>query len=206
MYYMFCLIVDQSVEELKEKNEEDFKTRSIFELCDLTSAGIEVTFFDLDHSKKLMISDIHNIRQSKIFRSLWQEACKNADGYTVTMDVIMDSVLVPVYGDVKCMKEDFFSGKVKIKQVDKYLEMMNNNSEQLKAEFELLMTSFQETGEILNDQKPLLNHRIRQVMDYAKLFDAHKAAETMMRFKEEMKLTGDFREVEDIAQVSAFCF
>ena len=205
MYNMFCLIVDQSVEELKEKSEQDFKTRSIFELCDLTSAGIEVTFFDLDHSKKSMISGVRNIRQSKIFRSLWQEACKNADGNTVTMDIIMSSVWVPVYRDVKCMKEDFFSGKVKIKQVDKYLEMMNNNLEELEAEFKLLMTSFQEAGGMLNDQQ-LLNRRVRQVMDYAKLFDANRAAETMMRFKEGMKLTGNFREVKDIAQVSAFCF
>ena len=51
-------------------------------------------------------------------------------------------------------------------------------------------------------KKALLGVRIGQVKNYKKLFNASRAARSILDLQSVMKLTGDFSEVESIAEVS----
>ena len=188
--------------ELREKAAENCKCRSIQELCVQTSEGIEVTFFNLDHSFKTMIRGVERIQNSKIFCMKWEEAWKNLEESPLPLDKIPNSVWSPVYKDVQNERKEFLSGKMKMKQVEKYLKLMNGDPDNLRKEFRLLMTIDQGNEVIPDADIGILNSRVEQIKDYQRLLNAHKAATVIMRFKEEMELKGNFMEVEEISQVS----
>ena len=89
-----------------------------------------------------------------------------------------------------------------MKQVEKYLKLMNGDLDNLRKEFQLLM-AIDHGNELIPDADiRMLNRRVEQVEDYQGLRNAHKAARVIMRFKEKMQLKGNFMEVEEISQVS----
>ena len=188
--------------ELREKAAENCKCRSIQELCVHTSEGIEVTFFNLDHSLKSMIRGVDRIQNSQLFCMKWEEAWKNLEESHLPLDKIPNSVWLPVCEDVQNERKEFLSGKMKMKQVEKYLKLMKGDPDNLKKEFRLVMTIYQGNEVIPDAEIGILNSRVEQVKDYQRLLDAHKAAWIIMRFKEEMELKGNFMEVEEISQVS----
>lgn len=188
--------------ELREKAAENCKLKSIQELCVQTSEGIEVTFFNLDHSFKTMIRGVERIQNSKIFCMKWEEAWKNLEESPLPLDKIPNSVWLPVYKDVQNERKEFLSGKMKMEQVEKYLKLMNGDPDNLRKEFRLLMTIDQGNEVIPDADIGILNSRAEQVKDYQRLLNAHKAARVITMFKEEMELKGNFVEVEEISQVS----
>ena len=188
--------------ELREKAAENCKCRSIQELCVQTSEGIEVMFFNLDHSLKSMIRGVGRIQNSQIFCMKWEEAWKNLEESHLPLDKIPNSVWLPAYKDVQDERKEFLRGKMKMKQVEKYLKLMNGDLDNLRKEFQLLM-AIDHGNELIPDADiRMLNRRVEQVEDYQGLRNAHKAARVIMRFKEKMQLKGNFMEVEEISQVS----
>lgn len=97
------------------------------------------------------------------------------------------------------IKETFVNGEMQIKKVLKYLEIFRSDYADMQKEFELLLSFFGEEKAI--QKKKALRVRIEQVKNYKKLFNANRAAKSILELQTAMELTGDFSEVESIAEV-----
>ena len=148
-----------------------------------------------------MVSKMYNIQNSRIFNEQWKKYQK-LEYEKVTMAVIMESIWVPICDKLMSIKEKFVSGEMQIKKVEKYLKMFNYNFPQLEKELELLVVFFVSEKEITRSEKVQIRARIQQVNDYQKLFDARLAARSILELRRAMALTGDFSEIESIAEVS----
>ena len=170
-------------------------------LCTRSTVGVVVVFFNLDPEIQFMISKMYNIQTSRIFNELWKKYQK-LEYEKVTMTVIMESMWGPINDKLVSIKKKFVSGEIQIKKVEKYLKMFNYDYPQLEKEFELLVEFFVLEKAISRSEKVQLRARIQQVKHYQKLFDAGLAARSILELRSAMELTGDFSEVESIAEVS----
>ena len=193
--------VDEHLSFLRERLKEDMNSQPMCNLCTRSTVGVVVVFFNLDPEIQFMISKMYNIQTSRIFNELWKKYQK-LEYEKVTMTVIMESMWGPINDKLVSIKEKFVSGEIQIKKVEKYLKMFNYDYPQLEKEFELLVEFFVLEKAISRSEKVQLRARIQQVKHYQKLFDAGLAARSILELRSAMELTGDFSEVESIAEVS----
>ena len=201
-FSLLTIVVDVRLRALRHKLRMDWSTLRINELCMRGPSGIVVVYFDLEPEVQQMVSKIYGIQNSRIFNDLWHEFCKKLQGSTVKLEDVVRLMWSPIRENLLSIKQQFISGEMQIKEVDVFLKTFKYKCDELEREFELLLVNFRDPETRLESQKHQLRFRIQQIKDYRKLFDAGIAARSIIDLKKAMNLTGDFSEVESIAEVS----
>ena len=196
--------MDKKLETLREKLEVDFASRAVCDLSATTSAGIVVTFFELNDEICDMVKNVHSIKGSRIFSKLWGKYCGKTQEHPVTLDSIKQSICDPLIKELMSVTREFISGDIILKDVMKYLEMFNNDYEKLGKELEELLKIFPDPQKSRAASKTQLSGNIQKARDYQGLFQANLAAKAIIELRDTVGLTGNFDEVERISEVSFF--
>ena len=205
IFYHVIFLVDEELRVLRDKIVQDYNELSISDLCTKRSGGYDIVFFDLDDKFHEMVSKITEIKNSQIFKKLWQKYSEKLKDEFVTMEVIFTNIWSRILDKLKSINEQFLDGEMQLKKVDKYLVMCKTDYDALEEEFMLLSRYFSGTAH-LGEVKKKLGVSIKKVKSYKQLFDAQQAALAILELKEVMGLEGDFSEVENIKEVRLYTF
>ena len=152
-----------------------------------------------------MVSRITEIKSSRIFKKLWHKYRKDLKKEVVTMEMIYDNLWKPIRDQLCVVNQQFLSGDMLIKDVDKYLKLFDTNYEALGKEFLLLSKFFSDKTESdVNELKKLLGSKMERVKSYMRLFDAQDASQAIEALAERMGLKGDFSAIENLKEVSFY--
>ncbi|CAB4005504.1 Hypothetical predicted protein, partial [Paramuricea clavata] len=192
--------VDEKLRVLRDKIVQDYNELSICDLCTKRSGGYDIVFFNLDDKFHEMVSKITEIKNSQIFKKLWQKYGEKLKNELVTMEVMFTKIWSRILDKLKSINEQFLDGEMQLKKVDKYLVMCNTDYDGLEEEFMLLSRYFSGTAH-LGGVKKKLGVSIKKVRSYKQLFDAQQAALAILELQEVMGLEGDFSQVEKIKEI-----
>ena len=205
IFYHVIFLVDEELRVLRDKIVQDYNELSISDLCTKRSGGYDIVFFDLDDKFHEMVSKITEIKNSQIFKKLWQKYSEKLKDEFVTMEVIFTNIWSRILDKLKSINEQFLDGEMQLKKVDKYLVMCNTDYDALEEEFMLISRYFSGTAH-LGEVKKKLGVSIKKVKSYKQLFDAQQAALAILELQEVMGLEGDFSQVEKIKEVRLCTF
>ena len=195
---------------MREKNEEDYNNLSIRTLCVKRSGGYDVMFFSLDEKFCTMISGITEIKNSRIFDKLWRKNGGKLKDKVLTMEEIFENLWLPICDQLMSINQQFLSGDMLLKDVDKYLKLFDTDYQALEKEFLLLSSFFSDNTTFnVNEVKRRLGTKIERVKSYKELFDARDAAQTILLLRQKIGLEGDFSEIENLEEVTSLytsCF
>ena len=196
-------LVDDEFRILREKNEQDYSDLSIHVLCTSGRSGrCEVKFFKLDEKSYEMVSKIPEIKDSRIFDKLWQKYGKRfRDDDVVTIEKLC-AMWLKVCDKLASKTQEFLSGKMQLRKIDEYVNMFEMNYTALEDEFALLSRFFDGAKTPLVKTK--LQHVIKKVKKYRKLFNTRLAAQAILKLKDALELRGDFSEVTSIEKVRVY--
>jgi hypothetical protein len=205
--FVILFLVDQERRILREKIERDCNELSIRDLCVKKSGRYDVAFFNLEEKFCTMISRITEIKYSRIFDKLWRKYGEKLKDKVLTMEVIFENLWLPVCEKLMLINQQFLSGDMLLKDIDKYLKLFDTDYEALEEEFLLLLTFFSDdtASYVNNEVKRKLGAIIERVKNYKKLFDARDAAQAILSLQEKIGLKGDFSAIEHLEKVSV-CF
>ncbi len=203
---MFYFLVDGELGILRKKIEQDYNDVSIRDLCSERSGSHQVNFFKLEEKYCKMVSGITEIKCSRIFGRLWQKYGEKFKDETVTMEIIFDKMWLRICDKLNSVSQQFLSGNMRLKDVDKYLKMFDPDYEALEKEFVLLSGFLNGKTTPLDQVKKGLRVTIERVKNYKKLFDARDAAEAILDLRKRMGLQGDFSAVENLEEVRFLLF
>lgn len=149
-----------------------------------------------------MVSKIPEIKDSRIFDKLWQKYGKRfRDDDVVTIEKLY-AIWLKVCERLASKTQEFLSGKMQLRKVDKYVNMFEMNYTALEDEFALLSSFFD--GAKTQLAKAKLRFVIKKVKRYRNLFDTRQAAQAILKLQEALDLQGDFSEVTSIEKVRVY--
>ena len=205
--FAILFLVDEGLRVWREKIEQDIVHVAIGDLCVKSSKRHIVTFFNLELEEKFctMMSGVMKIKRSRIFRLLWQKKGEKVKDKVLTMEVIFDDLWSPICSKLVLINQQFLSGDMLLKDVDRYLKLCDLDYEALKNEFLLLSKFFSDgTSFYVNELETELRVGVERVMNYKKLFDARDAAKAILLLRETIGLKGDFSAIKNLDKVSLF--
>jgi hypothetical protein len=151
-----------------------------------------------------MMARITEIKCSRIFDKLWRKYGEKLKDKVLTMEVIFENLWLPICDKLMLISQQFLSGDMLLKDIEKYLKMFGTDYEALETEMLLLLTFFSDktASSVNNEVKNELIVRIERVKNYKDLFDAHDAAQAILSLREKIGLEGDFSAIEKLEKVS----
>ena len=205
---LYLFLVDNEL--LHKKIEQDYNNLSIRDLCCKRSESHVVTFFNLEEKFCAMMSGITEIKSSRIFDKLWRKNGGKLKDKVLTMEEIFENLWLPICDQLMSINQQFLSGDMLLKDVDKYLKLFDTDYQALEKEFLLLSRFFSDsTAFNVSEVKRTLGTKIERVKSYKELFDARDAAQTILLLRETIGLEGDFSEIENLEEVTSLytsCF
>ena len=201
--FTLFFLVDDELRVLRDKNEQDYDNLSIRALCTPgRSGGCNVIFFQLDEKSYEMVSKMPEIKDSQIFKKLWQKYGRKLrdDDIVITIEKLF-MTWSKICEKLASKNQEFLSGKMQLKKIDKYVNMFASNYTALEDEFALLSRFFYDAKTQLGQVKKKLRLVIEKVKSYRKLFQTRQAAQAILKLQEALDLQGDFLEVERIEKV-----
>ena len=179
---------------------QDYNELPIRDLCAKRSGGYDIIYFNLDGKFNEMVSNITELKRSKIFKALWKKYGEKLKHEIVTMEIILDKIWLRTCEELQSINQQFLNGEMQLKKVNEYLSMFSKDYNTLEEEFSLLSTYF--NGRTHLDQiKKKLGAIMKKVKSYNKLFAARQAAQAILHLQKAMGLEGDFSQVESIEKV-----
>ena len=150
-----------------------------------------------------MVSNITEMKSSRIFNVLWKKYGEHFNRKSVTMKIILYEVWLKICEELQSINQKFLNGNMKLRVIDEYLNIFEMDYEALKKEFMLLSKYFNGAADLEQTEEKLVL-RIRKVKCYLKLYDAQQAAQAILKLQKALGLKGDFSKVESIDKVSIY--
>lgn len=192
--------------ELLKKTEVDPSKLLIKDLVQLSIVGGEVTleviFFGLSPDSKSMVSTLSRLGDSTLLRQFWEQngskaltiiAPRGGQKTSLTVADVLELVWKPTKEKLLSLKERFLRGEIPFEEVDKLLELFDNEYEDLAEEIRIIPSNNGRQSHWLED---IIRTRMGTIKQYHKLHTCIKAAGVMLKFKNAFGLQGDFQDVE----------
>ena len=192
--------------ELLKKTEVDPSKLLIKDLVQLSIVGGEVTleviFFGLSPDSKSMVSTLSRLGDSTLLRQFWEQngskaltiiAPRGGQKTSLTVADVLELVWKPSKEKLESLKERFLRGAIPFEEVDKLLELFDNEYEDLAEEIRIIFSNNGRQSHWLED---IIRTRMDTIKQYHKLHTCIKAAGVMLKFKNAFGLQGDFQDVE----------
>ena len=151
-----------------------------------------------------MVDKFNLLAQNDLFSQLWQE--KVAESGVVSITVVSQQIWPEAYSHAQQLMEALHGRTMKLADVDHYLSKYEAPAELTSVLMNLNNHLNTCTGNS-HDGK-WIGNVVHIIMQYWSLKEHKKTAETFLRLKEELKLTGSFKQVEALAsevQVTEKC-
>ena len=192
--------------ELLKKTEVDPSKLLIKDLVQSSIVGGEVTleviFFGLSPDSKSMVSTLSRLGDSTLLRQFWEQngskaltiiAPRGGQKTSLTVADVLELVWKPTKEKLLSLKERFLRGAIPFEEVDKLLELFDNEYEDLAEEIRIIPSNNGRQSHWLED---IIRTRMGTIKQYHKLHTCIKAAGVMLKFKNAFGLQGDFQDVE----------
>ena len=192
--------------ELLKKTEVDPSKLLIKDLVQSSIVGGEVTleviFFGLSPDSKSMVSTLSRLGDSTLLRQFWEQngskaltiiAPRGGQKTPLTVADVLELVWKPTKEKLLSLKERFLRGAIPFEEVDKLLELFDNEYEDLAEEIRIIPSNNGRQSHWLED---IIRTRMGTIKQYHKLHTCIKAAGVMLKFKNAFGLQGDFQDVE----------
>lgn len=195
-----------NIVELFEKTEVD---PSKLLIKDLVQSSIvrgvvipEVIFFGLSPGSKSMVSTLRRLRNSTLLRQFWEQngskaltiiAPRGGQKTSLTVADVLELVWKPSKEQLLSLKQRFLSGEIPFKEVDKLLQLFDNDYEDLAEEIRIISSNNGRQDHWLED---IIRKRMGMIKQYHKLLTCIEAAGVIVTFKNAFGLQGDFQDVE----------
>eukprot|EP00731_Ephydatia_muelleri_P024237 Em0016g508a len=187
--------------ELKKELQNDISKISIGSLCSCNKEG-SIVFHCLKSASPLhdMLGKFFVLNQNDLFIQLWEE--KMAECGTISIPIVAQQVWPKAYSHAQQLMEALHGRTLKLADVDRYLSKYKTRVE-LGQILENLNNQLSICMSNSNDGKWIANV-VETIVQYWSLKEHEKAAKTFLLVKEQLKLTGNFKQVEALAaQVSS---
>ena len=162
----------------------------------------EVIFFGLSPDSKSMVSTLSRLGDSTLLRQFWEQngskaltiiAPRGGQKTSLTVADVLELVWKPTKEKLLSLKERFLRGAIPFEEVDKLLELFDNEYEDLAEEIRIIPSNNGRQSHWLED---IIRTRMGTIKQYHKLHTCIKAAGVMLKFKNAFGLQGDFQDVE----------
>ena len=162
----------------------------------------EVIFFGLSPDSKSMVSTLIRLGDSTLLRQFWEQngskaltiiAPRGGQKTSLTVADVLELVWKPSKEKLLSLKERFLRGAIPFEEVDKLLELFDNEYEDLAEEIRIIFSNNGRQSHWLED---IIRTRMGTIKQYHKLHTCIKAAGVMLKFKNAFGLQGDFQDVE----------
>ena len=162
----------------------------------------EVIFFGLSPDSKSMVSTLSRLGDSTLLRQFWEQngskaltiiAPRGGQKTSLTVADVLELVWKPSKEKLLSLKERFLRGAIPFEEVDKLLELFDNEYEDLAEEIRIIFSNNGRQSHWLED---IIRTRMGTIKQYHKLHTCIKAAGVMLKFKNAFGLQGDFQDVE----------
>lgn len=202
--------MDVDLHEIKEKLEKDITPCRMLEICHKRGISEEpiVKFFDLSTKNKRMVQSLHLVRNSHLFRTIWQKCFERAadickgDPETsgkLRIDLVEELVWSKSFERWRTLWGKICSGQISLKDVDERFDRFRKDPKSLDDEIEIALKF------LSAEEDATLHRRVAQIKQFQNLRECEDAAAAILEFKEAMELEGDFHVlVEFRDQVNVF--
>ena len=182
--------------ELRKELHNDISRCSIGSLCAYNKEGI-IVYHWLKSATLLqdMLGKFSILNQNDLFIQLWGE--KMAECGTISIPIVAQQVWPMAYSRAQQLIEALQGRTLMLADVDRYLSKYKTHVE-LGQVLEDLNTQLSICTGISNDGK-WIAIVVETIVQYWSLKEHERAAKMFLRVKEQLKLTGNFKQVEALA-------
>ena len=147
-----------------------------------------------------MVLNLTDIKNSQIFRVMWEKYGKELKKELVTMEIIFSKMWSRICKELQLICQQFHDGKVKLREIDECLNMFKMDYDALIDDIILLSRFFKNTAQLEQIENKLVDI-MEKVKSYKKLVNARQAAHAIVNLENVIGLKGDFSQVRNIEKV-----
>lgn len=179
-----------------------------------SQATRKVTYFNLSDTVYKMASELHDIKDSLIFKICWTNQVKelsrehsdeddtqhSEEEETVyTLDLIHSKIFQSCYCEYKNLYDNIKSGELLLEEVDNIFEDYKGKYEDLHKDLDI-MCKIDRT-----DNRKWIKRRVAQIRQYHEHHLVMDSTEIIMNIKNALCPEGDFNILEKLLQMVGFC-
>lgn len=170
----------------------------------------KVTYFNLCDVNRQMASELHDIKDSSIFKMCWRtqvdelsrdqpdtEDTEHLEGNEeiYTLDQVYSQIFQGCYSTYKGLYQSLKSGEVLLEEIDSMVEVYKGKYEDLRKDLDIMCRID------LQDNRKWIRGRIDQIRHYHDLNLAMESAKIIMGIRKTICPKGDFKILERLLQM-----
>lgn len=136
--------------------------------------------------------------QNAFFRSIWKDRRSKVD-FEITIQDVVTKLWDPVFEECSKIIDDVRTRNMKLKDVDHYFGSISE-PRLIKSELQKLYKGVEACNSRKATEYGWIEEAVSRIKQYWSLRDQAKAAETVLKLKNRLALTGNFTVIENVAQ------
>lgn len=177
-----------------------------------TTTG-QVTYFNLCDTTRKMAAELHDVKDSRIFKMCWTnqveelsrdqpdtDDTEHLDGNEeiYTLDLVYSKIFQPSYSKYKGLYDGLKSEELLLEEIDSIFEDYKGNYEYLEEELDIMCRTNP------SDNRTWIRGRIHQIQQYHDLHLAMESSKIIMDIRNTICPEGDFKILEKVLQLVRF--
>ncbi|CAL8264028.1 unnamed protein product [Arctogadus glacialis] len=227
---MFAKVTDHitvfELVTLKEQHQQDIQSVCLNELMLVNSLGDQVEsdwkllWYSLSPKILGMASEMHQLHNSNLILAYWDRRAERLDtnrsgssvSVPVTLSQACDLIWRPLLDDYYQHGVEIANATVTFERLDRVLVDAGDSGdgELMKQELSLMADVMSQMEELHEYLPPPEDHwveaRLAQIQDYRQVLGVAAAASSVLQIKDQMKLDGDFHEIQNLTQLQEDSF
>ncbi|CAJ1081416.1 E3 ubiquitin-protein ligase rnf213-beta [Xyrichtys novacula] len=158
-----------------------------------------------------MASEMHKLQNSNLILSSWVKGAASLASMrqpasapvTVSLPQIWENIWKPLVTEFCQIGVSIADATITFRQLDQVLLESGDegNGKLMRSELSLMSETFSESGRL-----NWVENRLAQIQEYRQLHEAAAAACAVLKIAEELKLSGDFTEIQNLGQLEEDIF
>ena len=142
---------------------------------------------------------------STTFNSIWSSTmtCARRSNRDMTVSDVGPRVWEPTFAQCRQILEELNSASITLASVDKNFEQYRMQTDNLKHEIYILSKGVSECLQVPS-KSAWISNIVNWIQQYWSLCDHREAANSFLRLRDALNLTGDFKDVERISEEVIF--
>lgn len=155
-----------------------------------------------------MAGDMHKLRNSNLILSSWVKGAaslaseRHPSPAPVSLTQVYEHIWMPLMEEFSELHVSIAGANITLKQLDQVLEESGDDGDGklMRKELDLMSEMFSAAG-ALRAERNWVERRLVQIQKYRQLYEAAAAASAVLKIAKEMKLSGNFSQIETLSQL-----